>query len=136
MSLLLPCALLAALGVQVLLTASVLVAWELLDSLNLVWTQVCRLAAGASPRCGKVGRGQNNSCWTLPCVYATSCRVSIGPPPRACCPCVQLSMLVLNGVQPSELVVKRLAMLGCTGGWRAGPEEQIGGGGGVSVRWA
>ncbi|PRW45162.1 hypothetical protein C2E21_6125 [Chlorella sorokiniana] len=63
-SLLLPCALLAALGVQVLLTASVLVAWELFDSLNLVWTQ--------------------------------------------------LSMLVLNGVQPNELVVKRLAMLGCT----------------------
>lgn len=29
---------------------------------------------------------------------------------------VQLSMLVLNGVQPNELVVKRLAMLGCTGG--------------------
>lgn len=26
-------------------------------------------------------------------------------------------MLALNGVQPNELVVKRLAMLGCTGGW-------------------
>lgn len=37
---LLPCALLAAAGVQVLLSASVLVAWELCDSLNLIWTQV------------------------------------------------------------------------------------------------
>lgn len=47
-TLLLPCALLATLGVQVLLTASVLVAWELLDSLNLVWTQVGCCCAGCT----------------------------------------------------------------------------------------
>ncbi|KAL4436580.1 hypothetical protein ABPG75_003719 [Micractinium tetrahymenae] len=61
---LLPCAVLAALGVRVLATASVLVAYELLDSLRLIWTS--------------------------------------------------LLMLLFNSIQPNELVVKRLAMMGCT----------------------
>ncbi|KAI3426484.1 hypothetical protein D9Q98_008850 [Chlorella vulgaris] len=61
---LLPCAVLAALGIKVLMTASVLVTWEVVDSLKLVWSQ--------------------------------------------------LLILVLNGVKPNELVVKRLAMMGCT----------------------
>ncbi|KAL4444581.1 hypothetical protein ABPG77_002398 [Micractinium sp. CCAP 211/92] len=63
-SLVLPCAVLAALGVRVLVTASVLVAYELLDSLRLIWTS--------------------------------------------------LLMLLSHGIQPNELVVKRLAMMGCT----------------------
>lgn len=45
MGVLLPCALLAALGVKVLLTASVLVGWEVVDSLNLIWTQARQAAA-------------------------------------------------------------------------------------------
>jgi hypothetical protein len=70
---LLPCAVLAALGIKVLMTASVLVTWEVVDSLKLVWSQ--------------------------------------------------LLILVLNGVKPNELVVKRLAMMGCTGGCLAGSER-------------
>ncbi|PSC68068.1 family transcriptional regulator [Micractinium conductrix] len=62
---LLPCAVLAALGVRVLWTASVLVAYEALDSLQLVWGS--------------------------------------------------LLMLLANGAQPNELVMKRLAMMGCVG---------------------
>lgn len=51
-------------------------------------------------------------------VWNVHCHVHIWtcPVPAARCLPVQLSMLVLNGVQPNELVVKRLAMLGCTGG--------------------
>lgn len=70
---LLPCAVLAALGIKVLMTASVLVTWEVVDSLKLVWSQ--------------------------------------------------LLILVLNGVKPNELVVKRLAMMGCTCGCLAGSER-------------
>lgn len=36
---LLPCAVLAALGIKVLFCAWFMVAWEVFDSLNLVWTQ-------------------------------------------------------------------------------------------------
>ncbi|EFN56472.1 hypothetical protein CHLNCDRAFT_145146 [Chlorella variabilis] len=57
---LLPCAVLAALGIKVLFCAWFMVAWEVFDSLNL------------------------------------------------------LMMLLFSGVKPNELVVKRLAMMGCT----------------------
>lgn len=61
---LLPCAVLAALGVRVRLASSLLVAYQALDSARLVWTS--------------------------------------------------LALLLGSGMQPSELVVKRLAVLGCT----------------------
>lgn len=56
-SLVLPCAVLAALGVRVLVTASVLVAYELLDSLRLIWTSVgcVRCGWGCSCGCGYTG---------------------------------------------------------------------------------
>jgi hypothetical protein len=42
---LLPCALLVALGVRVVFFASILCSWEVLDSLTLVWNQVSEMAA-------------------------------------------------------------------------------------------
>lgn len=142
MAVLLPCALLAAAGVQVLLSASVLVAWELCDSLNLIWTQV-------RPCSGDGGWWQQgravwpaSSSWLPAPPRALARAQPPGATPRlpirmfaAAPPLPQLSMLVLNGVQPNELVVKRLAMLGCTGA-RAllasaamGPGSAGGGGG-------
>jgi hypothetical protein len=129
---LLPCALLAALGVKVLLTASVLVGWEVIDSLNLIWTQASKhgmqerklllpsavsdflthgLCLGAllppakpaaSPACVALSVKPTCPCCTLPRLLPPAC-----PP--------QLSLLVLQGMAPNELVVKRLAMMGCTG---------------------
>ena len=125
---LLPCALLAALGVKVLLTASVLVGWEVIDSLNLIWAQaskhgwklllpsavsdlqaLCRWLGAAAASCRAL---------CLPCLHCFHLRTTLSLPCPAplppACP-LQLSLLVLQGMAPNELVVKRLAMMGCTG---------------------
>jgi hypothetical protein len=125
---LLPCALLAALGVKVLLTASVLAGWEVIDSLNLIWAQaskhgwklllpsavsdlqaLCRWLGAAAASCRAL---------CLPCLHCFHLRTTLSLPCPAplppACP-LQLSLLVLQGMAPNELVVKRLAMMGCTG---------------------
>ena len=107
---LLPCAFCTALGIQTPLFAGGLFAWEVCDSLKLVWTQASgklqgrrgsRMRVAGMKACGAARAGASRPCRT---------ELAAGRQPA-----LQLAVLIVNGMRPNELVVKRLAMIGSTG---------------------